>query len=240
MDPAGRKALGVEVERLEAVLDDADLVGLVVDREVRAVAEPRRLAPQDAAARRVEGEHPHRPHHGPEQRPEPRAHLVGRLVRERDREDLVRPRPDGGDEVRHAAGQHPRLAGAGAGDDEDGALGRQHGVALRRIEVGQVLLGRENGHPSIVVGRQGAPERERRIPRRARRRPALRSLRCRVVGRGRHPPQARPRHRRAHDDPRRPVRRRADRDRRLGARDRRRVHRGSRRSSGAGRRCSSL
>ena len=42
VDAARREALRVAVELLEAALDEADLVGLVVDREVRAVAEPRR------------------------------------------------------------------------------------------------------------------------------------------------------------------------------------------------------
>ncbi len=47
-------------EVLEALLDEADLVGLVVDREVRAVAETLSLAAEDAAAGGVEGEDPDR------------------------------------------------------------------------------------------------------------------------------------------------------------------------------------
>ena len=58
VDAARREALRIALELLEALLDEPDLVGLVVDREVRAVAEALRLAAQDAAAGRVEGEDP--------------------------------------------------------------------------------------------------------------------------------------------------------------------------------------
>ena len=57
--PRGGKRFGIAPELLEAGLDDAHLVGLVVDREVRAVAEAVGLAPQDAAAGGVERHHPH-------------------------------------------------------------------------------------------------------------------------------------------------------------------------------------
>ena len=58
VDAARREALRVALELLEALLDEAQLVGRVVDREVRAVAEPLRLAAQDPAARGVERHHP--------------------------------------------------------------------------------------------------------------------------------------------------------------------------------------
>ena len=90
MDAARGEALRVALELLEAVLDEADLVGLVVDREVRAVAEPLGLAAQDAAARGVEGEDPDRPRARADRGLDPLAHLPRGLVRERDREDLVR------------------------------------------------------------------------------------------------------------------------------------------------------
>ena len=49
MNAARREPLRVAVELLQAALHEAVLVGLVVDGEVRPVAEPRRLATQDAA-----------------------------------------------------------------------------------------------------------------------------------------------------------------------------------------------
>ena len=58
MDAARREPLRVAVELLEALLHEPDLVGLVVDREVRPVPEPRRLAAEDPAAGGVERHHP--------------------------------------------------------------------------------------------------------------------------------------------------------------------------------------
>ena len=80
-------------------------------------------------------------------------HLLRRLVREGDREDLVRLRTGRGEQVRDAVGEDPRLAGAGAGDHEQRALGRQHGLPLGRVQVGQVGLGPGRGHHSTVAVR---------------------------------------------------------------------------------------
>ena len=44
----------------------------------------------------------------------------------------------GGDDVGEAGGQHRGLAGAGAGQHQHRAFGRQHGLALRRVEAGEV------------------------------------------------------------------------------------------------------
>ena len=60
VDAARREALGVEALLLEDRLDEPDLVGLVVDREVRLHAETLGLAAQDAAAGGVEREDPDR------------------------------------------------------------------------------------------------------------------------------------------------------------------------------------
>ena len=110
VDAARREPLRVALQLLEALLHEPDLVGLVVDREVRAVAEPLRLAAEDAAARGVEGEDPERPAPVRAEQPlQALRHLAGRLVREGDREDLVRLRADGVDQVRDAVGEDARL-----------------------------------------------------------------------------------------------------------------------------------
>ncbi len=140
VDAAGDEALRVALELLQAVLRQPDLVGLVVDREVRPVAEPRRLAAEDPAARGVEREDPDRPRDVAEQVLEPRAHLPRRLVRERDGEDLVRLRALRGDEVGDAARERAGLPRPRAGDDEHGPLRLEHGLPLGGIEVGEVLL----------------------------------------------------------------------------------------------------
>ena len=43
-------------------------------------------------------------------------------------------------------GEDARLARAGPGDDEHGALGREHRLALLVVQHPQVLLGRQDGH----------------------------------------------------------------------------------------------
>ena len=59
--------------------------------------------------------------------------------------------------MRDPVGEHARLAGAGAGDDEHRPLGREHGLPLGGIQVGEVLLGRRDGHASIVAARRSVP-----------------------------------------------------------------------------------
>ena len=147
MDAARDEALRVALEILQALLGQPHLVGRVVDREVRLVAETRRLPAQDPAAGGVEGEDPDRARDAAEQVLEPLAHLPRRLVRERDRQDLVRLHAAGGDQVRDAVGQHARLARARAGDHEQRPLGGEDRLALGVVQIGEVLVGGERGHP---------------------------------------------------------------------------------------------
>ena len=155
MDAARREALRVLAELLEARLHDPDLVGLVVDREGRPVAEPLRLAAQDAAAGGVEGEDPDRARRAAEHALEPLAHLAGGLVRERDREDLVRLHAVRADQVRDAVREHARLPRARAGDDEQRPVDVEHGLPLGRIEVGEELLVRCDGHRPMLAAASG-------------------------------------------------------------------------------------
>ncbi len=89
VDAARREALRVLAELLEARLDEPHLVLAVVDRERRAVAESFGLSPQHPPAGGVEREDPDRARGLAEHPLETLAHLARRLVRERDREDLV-------------------------------------------------------------------------------------------------------------------------------------------------------
>ena len=146
VDAARREALRVLVQLLQHLLDEADLVGAVVDREVRLVAEPLGLAAQDAAAGGVEGEDPDRARDRAEHGREALAHLAGGLVREGDREDLVRLHADRGHQVRDPMREHARLPGARAGDHEQRPLGVQDGLPLGGIQAREVLLGRRDGH----------------------------------------------------------------------------------------------
>ena len=49
-----------------------------------------------------------------------------------------------------AVGEDAGLTGARAGDDEHRAFGVQDGLPLGRIQLREVLLGRRDGHPSMV------------------------------------------------------------------------------------------
>ena len=135
LQAAGREPLGVEVEVAPHVVDEADGVGLVVDRERRAVPEHRRLAPQDARAHRVERRHPHalrRPDRPARRRAafiSPAALLVNVIASEPERR-----RPLLGDQERDAVREHARLARPGAGDDHDRAVGCRRRLTLDRVE----------------------------------------------------------------------------------------------------------
>ena len=88
---------------------------------------------------------------------EPLAHLPRRLVRERDREDLVRLHALRREQVRDAVGEHARLAGARAGDHEQRPFGREDGLPLGGIQVCEVALGRGDGHPSMLATKGEVP-----------------------------------------------------------------------------------
>ena len=149
--PRGREALRVDAEILEACPHDPHLIGLVVDRERRAVAEPLRLAPQHAATGGVEGEDPGRARLPAEHPLEPLAHLSRGLVGERDREDLVRPHAVRADQVSDAMREHAGLPGARTGDDEQRAVDVQDGLALGRIEVGEEVFVGRDAHASMLA-----------------------------------------------------------------------------------------
>ena len=130
-----RVLAGVELELAADQRHQALRVGRVVDREVRRVAEPGRLAAQDADAGRVERHHPHRPGAAvAHQLRDPAGHLARRLVGERDREDLARRHVPLGQQVGDPVGEHPRLPRAGPGDDQQRPAGVDDGGALLRIE----------------------------------------------------------------------------------------------------------
>ena len=72
---------------------------------------------------------------------DPLAQLGGGAVRERDREDPPRRDALDADEVGDPVGEHAGLARAGAGEDQQRALGRRDGPGLLRVERPDDLLG---------------------------------------------------------------------------------------------------
>ena len=131
---ARREALDVDVQVVEALLDQAPRVGRVVDRELARVAEPVGVGAQHARAGRVEGHHPHGAGGAADEQLDALAHLLRGLVGERDRQDLVRARLARAQQVGDPVGQHAGLARAGAGQDQQRPLAVRDRVALRLVE----------------------------------------------------------------------------------------------------------
>ena len=140
----GEHAFGIDVAAAdqahlaERFLQSRKLVGGVVDREVALVAEVLDLAPQHAHAEGVERRD--RRGLGPlaDKFFHPLLQLLGRFVRESDRED--RPGRDAAlHEVGDAVRERARLAGAGTGEDQQRAVAVKDGFALARVESVQIL-----------------------------------------------------------------------------------------------------
>ena len=116
-----RELLGVQVEVAADQRHQALGVGRVVDRERRGEAELLRLAAQDPHAGAVEGQTHIALARGADQLLDALLHLARGLVGEGDREDLAGVHAAGRQQVGDAVGEHPGLAGAGAGHDEQRA-----------------------------------------------------------------------------------------------------------------------
>jgi hypothetical protein len=74
-----------------------------------------------------------------DQADDPLAELAGRLVGERDRQDLPGRDPLDPDQIGDPVGEDPGLAGAGSRQDEERALGRRDRPRLLRVEGAQDL-----------------------------------------------------------------------------------------------------
>ena len=121
-------ALGVDL--LEDVVD----VRVVEDDEALGVLDDARVLAQDADAEAVEGVHVARVRVAHEA-VDALAHLDGGLVGERDAEDVAREDAEVAHEPGEASREGAGLAGAGAGDDADVALGGGDRRELFRVEV---------------------------------------------------------------------------------------------------------
>src|SRR5205085_7927473 len=93
IDPREDRAwrnLVIEARLLEEPLDELHLIRVVEDREALREPDALAVAAQEARARGVERADPHRVRTVAEELAQALAHLPGRLVRERDGEDLPR------------------------------------------------------------------------------------------------------------------------------------------------------
>ena len=124
-----------------ACLTTDELVGRVVDDEVARQPDRRRLAPQQPRAERMERRQPDPVRILADERCHALAHLLGRFVRERHREHLIRLCMAVADDVGDAVRDDARLAGPRAGENEQGAFGVEHGLALFGVEFGEEVIG---------------------------------------------------------------------------------------------------
>ena len=82
-----RKELIIQFHLLDDFLDDLLLVVRIDDRIGRSIAEKLGMTAEDTRKHRVERTHPHVPGNIANQPVDTLTHLIGRLVRERDRQD---------------------------------------------------------------------------------------------------------------------------------------------------------
>ena len=129
---------------LQHLLEQPLLVLIVVDGEVGGEAESADFPAQDAHAGGVEGAHPGQLLFAEEPR-QPRLHLGGRLVGEGDRQDAPGRHLAFADQPGDPVGEGAGLAGAGARQDQQGAVAMLHRLALGGVESGQQVSHRP--HP---------------------------------------------------------------------------------------------
>ena len=140
---------------LSAPSSDAPLVVLVGDREALRQADLARVVAQELQREAVEGADEAAARRAAEQLLDPLDHLARRLVGEGDREHLVRSRQTLGQEPGDPVGEHPRLARAGAGDDEQRPLAVAHGAGLLGVEVGEQVVGGAQRSSGLPPRQQG-------------------------------------------------------------------------------------
>jgi hypothetical protein len=136
---ARRPALLVDLLGFEELLEQPDLVVDVENGEVGLEPYQLRMPAQDLHPDRMEGAEPgHALDHMTDDLADAPLHLARRLVGEGHRQNLARARAAGGENVGDAYGEHPRLAGAGAGEHQYWAVERLHRQPLFRVEPGEI------------------------------------------------------------------------------------------------------
>ena len=137
-----RRCAGVAGVLYRVLQDQMPVRVLVEDREVGPQAEVAAVLAQHVSREAMERRQPSPAHAGAQQLGDSAPHLLGRLGREREREDsepLV-----GGllDEPRHPCRQHTRLACSGPGEHQHRAVVPVDGPSLVRVQG----VEKEHGH----------------------------------------------------------------------------------------------
>src|SRR5215213_7103061 len=155
---ACRPTLLVDALSFDHLLHQAKLIVGAEDGEVGTQTDQLRMAAQDLGADGVEGAEPlHSLGHGTDHGSDALAHLPRRLVGEGHGEDLGRVGIASGDQVRDPGGEHAGLAGAGARQYENRALGGLDSSTLLRVQA--IQIGRLRRNRCTGAGAQGAGRR---------------------------------------------------------------------------------
>ena len=137
-----RPALLVDALGLQQLLEQANLVVGVEDREVALQPDQLGVPSQDLHADGVEGAEPgHALDRLADHGADALLHLASGLVGEGHRENLGRPRPAGREDVRNSRGQNPRFAGSGPRQHQHRAVQGLDRLALLGIEVVEIRRG---------------------------------------------------------------------------------------------------
>jgi len=138
-DRLGRELPLPQLLVLEDRLEEAFLVGRIVDREAGIDPDRGPLQPQHPHPGGVERPHPQVGRLPPQEVGHPVPHLPGRLVREGEGENLAGRDPEAVDQVGDAVREDPGLPAPGPGQDEQGTVRSEHRLPLGRIQIVQEL-----------------------------------------------------------------------------------------------------
>ena len=139
---AGRVFLVVHGVDFQELLDQPHLVVGIEDGEIGPQSHHLGMGAEDAGAQGMEGAEPPAFHRPAEQRRHPFPHLLGRPVGEGHGQDFARAGMALVQQMRQARRQHPRLAGAGAGQHQHRTVEGLDGLQLGFVEVIQVRKAR--------------------------------------------------------------------------------------------------
>ena len=130
----GAKRFGSRSRFLATSVISAQRVGGIVDGEVGVQSDVLGFAAQDPDAGGVEGGDPHGLGPAADEGLDPLPHFGGGLVGEGDGQDLAVVGPPRGDQVGDPVAEHPGLARAGTGHDQQGAAGVLDCFLLLRVQ----------------------------------------------------------------------------------------------------------
>ena len=133
-DHINGELLLLDAERLHNVAHHALGIIVIVDGELAGIAQQVGVLAQHAHAHGVEGAHPHAAGAVGDERRQTLAHLGRGLVGKRDGKDLPGLDAQVAQHMGDAESQNAGLARAGAGEDQQRALGGQDRLALGGIE----------------------------------------------------------------------------------------------------------